>query len=194
MGVTRTLALSVEQRLNRYRQCGLRPDDCYSWLACTDPKGYGELADGRPGKRKADRAHRLAYEFEIAPIPEGKDVLHTCDNPPCSNPRHLYAGTAAQNTRDKVERGRMVVHVGDDHWTHQKPEKLATGDRHWSRLYPGALRGERNGRARLTTSDVLEIRRVWDGTWEHTKSLAAQYGITGGAMHKIVKRLNWRHI
>jgi transposase-like protein len=41
------------------------------------------------------------------PIPEGLWILHHCDNPPCVNPNHLYAGTSAENIRDAVVRGRM---------------------------------------------------------------------------------------
>jgi hypothetical protein len=56
--------------------------------------------------RKNLRAHRAAYEVYVGPIPVGMLVCHTCDNPKCVNPDHLWLGTEADNTTDKVRKGR----------------------------------------------------------------------------------------
>lgn len=53
-------------------------------------------------------AHRAAYFFTHGSIPEGLQINHHCDVPACCNPRHLYAGTHAENMRDAVERNRHV--------------------------------------------------------------------------------------
>ena len=51
--------------------------------------------------------HRVAWEAHNAqPVPDGMYVLHTCDNPACFNPNHLYVGCLSQNQQDRVERNR----------------------------------------------------------------------------------------
>lgn len=55
---------------------------------------------------KAFARHRLAYELEHGPIPEGKVIMHKCDNPGCFNPSHLDVGTQAENLADMRAKGR----------------------------------------------------------------------------------------
>lgn len=65
-----------------------------------------KLNDGGYGRRSGKLAHRAAFEEAYGPVPPGLLVLHHCDNRPCIEPEHLYAGTNADNSRDAVERGR----------------------------------------------------------------------------------------
>ncbi|MFB9187253.1 HNH endonuclease signature motif containing protein [Dactylosporangium sucinum] len=61
----------------------------------------------RSGKVKLLLAHRVAWEVANGqPIPDGLQVLHSCDNPPCCNPAHLSIGTQAENMQQMVARGR----------------------------------------------------------------------------------------
>jgi len=53
-------------------------------------------------------AHRLSYEMFYGPIPTGLVVMHSCDNPECTNPEHLSVGTYADNTADMMNKGRAV--------------------------------------------------------------------------------------
>lgn len=80
------------------------PDDCWLWTGALNMHGYGKI--GISDELGPETAHRLSYEWAKGPIPAGLQVNHTCDVRNCVNPAHLYAGTAKDNTRDAIERGR----------------------------------------------------------------------------------------
>ena len=73
---------------------------CWIWLGQLNYAGYAM------GKHDGTyrRSHRWAYEKFRGPIPEGLLCLHTCDEPRCCNPTHLYLGTHKDNARDVAER------------------------------------------------------------------------------------------
>jgi hypothetical protein len=81
------------------------PNDCWPWRGTGSAHGYGLFTP--VSCLPAVRAHRHAYRLAKGPIPRGLYVLHQCDNPQCVNPAHLSVGTALDNMRDKVDRGRQ---------------------------------------------------------------------------------------
>src|SRR5690349_955039 len=75
---------------------------CREWTGSRNDHGYGQLrVNGRLVK-----AHRFAWELANGPIPQGSDVMHGCDNPPCCNPEHLSLGGASENGQDMAQKGR----------------------------------------------------------------------------------------
>jgi hypothetical protein len=92
------------------------PDGCWVWQAARSVSGYGLLAPSG-GVRGDRRAHRVSWELHNGPIPAGLWVLHSCDNPPCVNPDHLFLGTRSDNMRDCASKGRLNTQVGTGRWT-----------------------------------------------------------------------------
>jgi len=76
--------------------------ECWIWQLALATRGYGQVSI----KRKSYRAHRIAYELFYKESAKGKLVCHTCDNPPCINPHHLFLGTAKENTQDMIQKSR----------------------------------------------------------------------------------------
>jgi hypothetical protein len=80
-------------------------DGCWNWTAYKDKDGYGIITL----HGKSYRAPRFAYMLENGEVDDSLQVLHTCDNPSCVNPRHLRLGTNADNVRDRESKGRGVL-------------------------------------------------------------------------------------
>lgn len=74
------------------------PDACWEWTGTRGPDGYGQVARGRRSEGLA-AAHRIAYELEVGPIPEGLQLDHLCRNRACVRPDHLEPVTQQENIR-----------------------------------------------------------------------------------------------
>lgn len=73
---------------------------CWEFTGRRDKDGYGRVASRRAGKAEGQSlygAHRLMYELEVGPIPDGLFLDHLCFNPPCMNPAHLEPVTNSEN-------------------------------------------------------------------------------------------------
>lgn len=82
------------------------PDECWPWLGGRGSTGnaYGRFSQSHGVPRPA---HQVAWEIaNNAPFPAGKLGCHSCDNPSCVNPAHIWPGTQSENVRDCVAKGR----------------------------------------------------------------------------------------
>lgn len=141
-------------------------DACWPWVGLfrrTRKEAYGTAA--RENGQYV-RAHRRAFELANgAPPPDDLLVLHRCDNPPCCNPAHLFLGTAKDNTRDMMRKGR-------------------------NRYNP--RRGEASWSARLTEADVVAIRKA-RAAGTANEELAAVYGVAKRTISSVATGSSWKH-
>lgn len=135
-------------------------NSCWPWLGSRDGSGYGKM--------KVDaginaRTHRIAYLLATGKDPGESMVCHTCDNPPCCNPAHLWLGDNRANQLDASAKGR-------------KP--------------PSDSAGEKNGAAKLTAADVDRIRAMIAGG-STNKAIARVFGVTHQAISRIRRGRSW---
>lgn len=139
---------------------------CWVWTGRFHRQGYGFLCFNRkPGQL----AHRVAWELTHGTLPQAIDgrrcvVCHSCDNPACINPQHLFVGTQKENMRDAFRKGRI--------------------DRS----------GTSNGRAKLTVDAVKCIRAAYARGLVTQRQLAIKWTVSRAAIAKIVRAENWRTV
>ena len=136
--------------------------DCWIWKGATYDGGYGKfhwIDDRDMG------AHRISWTIHYDKIPPKMEVCHTCDNPSCVNPEHLFLGTHKENMKDRERKGRRT------------PPK-----------------GEKNGKARLTEEQVIEIKKALkEGNISGTE-LAKIYKVTKVQISYIKLGKSWSHV
>jgi hypothetical protein len=148
---------------------------CQLWTGAVSKKhGYGTIGSGGHDG-KTHYVHVAAFELRHGPVPPGMKVLHECDVKLCV--LHLYAGTHADNMRDRQARGRT-----------------ASGNRNGARTKPEAFpKGSARGHAKLTEDQVRALRRARaEGTTQ--VALAEKYGVSSGLVCRILQRQIWTHI
>ena len=128
-------------------------------------KGYINYQQGG----KWYRLHRFLYEEAYGKLPENVVVRHKCDTPACINLEHLTPGTVQDNNIDRVVRERSRGgQLGG--WKTRVPQD-----------------GERNGNAKLTSTQVEQIR----ASTENNVQLGKRFGVTHQAIWQIRKGLTW---
>ena len=138
------------------------PDECWEWQGGKDKDGYGKVSV----KDVQTRAHRFAYQLEKGPILKGLCVCHSCDNPPCCNPNHLWLGTNTQNSEDSKSKGRKKLF---------------------------ALRGSRHHNAFLTEEDVVRLRQLRSRGWRVT-DLANIFCVSKQLVSDATLGRKWAHL
>jgi hypothetical protein len=161
--------------------------DCIEWKDCLNAKGYGIIAQNG----KARLAHRVSYQLTRGNI-SNLCVCHTCDNPVCVNPNHLFLGTRADNNKDMINKGRQCRGMAK---SLIMKNVAARGNKNGSRTHPEKIvKGERHPRAKLTTQDVLEILDLHSSLIYKQKELVVLYCISPAVISQIVNRKWWKHV
>ncbi|SRR6266404_828139 len=135
------------------------------WTGGTTQNGYGLFSVGPRRGGRMWLAHRWLYEQTHGPQPADIDICHSCDNRKCVNLVHLFAGTRKQNMEDAVRKGR-TSHVSKN-------------------------KGEKHGRAVLTSAQVNEIRALRQ-TGRTLGSIAAVFEVSIAHISRIVNNQSWR--
>lgn len=193
---------------------------CWVWTAAKNGAGYGKL--GRGGrKEKNDYAHRISYELFVAPIPHGLEIDHLCRNKSCVNPNHLEPVSTRTNIIRGTSKNVQARLNGT--CTHGHPLTLENSlfireTRKGGRLVrrckicryqacarsrlnnprPKVLnpkgRGATHHSAKLTESDVLEIRMIHASHGATLVDLAKRFNIAPSGVSGIVRRKTWKHL
>lgn len=152
---------TLDERL-RHHGWTVMPSGCWEWKAYRNPKGYGMLAAG--GGNNPMLANRAAYRAWIGELEDGQVVCHTCDNPPCINPAHLFPGTRVENNDDMRKKLRVAngersgVHKLKDVEVDRLRDMYATG------LHTQAVVGNAFGVSASLVSMIVNRRRRGQAT------------------------------
>lgn len=134
-------------------------DDCWPWLGAPDKDGYGQIWDGHAAKMK--RAHKVSAEIHHGPA-DGRVVMHSCDDPSCCNPAHLFYGSHADNCADKVAKNRHAKGERQGHSKLTEEQVAAIRDR--------ASDGYRALCAEFQLAPST-VYRIWHGeAWKHSSA------------------------
>lgn len=186
---------------------------CLLWKRATFPNGYGAIQV--EGKKRS--AHRVSWTVfrGAGEIPEGLYVCHSCDNPACIEPMHLFLGTPKENARDRDKKGRGARLVAEENpatklcgpvrvaaleeWFGGKGSAkdiaaqfgMSVEGLHKAFGPRGRKAGEQNHKAKLTREAVGEIRSLLDAG-QSISPIARKFGVSWGQIKNIKTRKGWK--
>lgn len=148
---------------------------------CLETNGYFRCHVKMPnGRTKKIGIHNLVAEAFFGPRPRGLYVNHKDGNKQNNHSENLEYVTPKENAQHASANG--LLPCGDGHWTRRTPEKVVLSY------------GENHGQSKLTESQVLEIRYLYQRGGITQKALGKKYGVHGSAVSNIVNRKNWVHV
>jgi hypothetical protein len=148
-----------------------REGECLIWTGPTIKSGNNVYRGQVNRHRKKILAYRFAYTLSKGAIPDGLQVMHSCDVPLCVEPSHLFLGTQADNMQDMVRKGRASWQA--------RPETRARGSRH--------------GMAKFDEENIRNIRLCLAAGIARSK-IASFHGVSHGLIGQIARRRIWRHV
>lgn len=173
----------IELFLSRVNR-DVTPLDCWEWNGTVDRNGYGVFcARTKHTKRNHYFAHRVMWMLVFGDDPVGMSVCHSCDNPKCVNPFHLWEGTQRQNMKDMIAKGRDACLLSGRNKPsgHKRPDvaERCTGSKHH--------------KAKMTEQDVLLARSEF-ANGVLVAHLAKRYGVRHITMSRAISGETWKHL
>lgn len=162
--------------------------ECWEWKRNKLPSGYGLIwiKDG------IKRAHRVAYAASKGDIPALMFVCHSCDNPRCCNPGHLFLGSSQDNVDDCIRKNRHAH--GETHGSAKDMSYLRRGDEHHYRAHPELIKfGSKSANAKLKEDDIRKIR-VMSAQGQTQKQISEAFGVTESNIGYILMGKTWAHV
>ena len=130
------------------------PNGCWIWTAAKLWFGHGAFTVNG----KMLRAHRVSFEIANGSIAEGMYVCHRCDVPPCINPKHLFEGSSADNSRDMALKGRAAHQHGELHGASKLTDEAVRQIRDSTEKQKDLAARHRVSRALIC---LIKSRKVW---------------------------------
>jgi len=154
--------ISLELQVRFHEKWEVDDTGCWIWTAAKAGRGYGIIKI--PGSREYYYAHRLSYQIHYGVDPGEKLVLHTCDNPACVKPTHLFLGTHSDNAQDMKSKDRHL------RGARNKMAKLTDEKvRHLRKLHEMGVSQNELGRVYGVSQGVV-YKIVHGQTWTHAEA------------------------